>query len=252
MSFTFDDFPRTAYTAGGSILRQFGARGTFYAAPGLMGSSNGLGDQFHLDDLHCLIEDGHELGSHTFHHVSSLKTPLSVFLEEVREGRAAMEKLSGLAVSNNFAYPFGAVSAAAKRVVSREMLSCRSIFRGVNAPFADLNLLRANALYGDSDQLDLVRRLLDDNEQRKGWLIFYTHDVRENPSPYGCTPRLFESTVKSVFERRMPILSVREVLARKGRDERRSADGTKAAYVVPQSKSDAEVRLTGSQGTSVS
>ncbi len=66
VSFGFDDFPRSAYTAGGEILKNFGARGTYYVSLGLMNTSNDLGEQFRLDDLHSLVKDGHELASHTF------------------------------------------------------------------------------------------------------------------------------------------------------------------------------------------
>ena len=40
VSFTFDDFPRTAATAGAAILESFGARGTFYTAAGLMNTTS--------------------------------------------------------------------------------------------------------------------------------------------------------------------------------------------------------------------
>ena len=59
VSFTFDDFPRTAFSTGGAILEQFGARGTYYAALGLMNTSNELGEQFRSMDLDALLEKGH-------------------------------------------------------------------------------------------------------------------------------------------------------------------------------------------------
>ena len=55
VSFTFDDFPRTAYSVGGAILEKFGARGTYYVAAGLMNTSGELGEQSHADDLHSLL-----------------------------------------------------------------------------------------------------------------------------------------------------------------------------------------------------
>ena len=59
-----------------------------------------------------------------------------------------MQSIPGLLVSDNFAYPFGAVTPATKWAVGKTMLSCRSIYRGVNGSVVDLNLLRANPLYG--------------------------------------------------------------------------------------------------------
>jgi len=184
------------------------------------------GDQFRLDDLYGLSTDGHELASHTFHHVSSHSTSAGEFVQEVLLGRVAMQRLSGLVVSDNFAYPFGAVTAMTKREIGGRMLSCRSIYRGVNGPVVDLSLLRANALYGDTEQLGIVRRLLRINEELGSWLIFYTHDVQRTHSPYGCTPALLESVVKLVLDSSMKILTVNEVLANGGQagslsDERR-------------------------------
>jgi peptidoglycan/xylan/chitin deacetylase (PgdA/CDA1 family) len=213
VTFTFDDFPRTAYTVGGAILKSYGLAGTFYTALGLMKSSNHAGDHFSLDDLYSLVADGHELASHTLHHVSGRRLPTPAFLDEVLQGRAAMQRVPGLAVSDNFAYPFGAVGAAAKRAVGRSMLSCRSSYRGVNGPTVDLTLLRANPLYGDTQQLDVVRRLFRRNEALRGWLIFYTHDVRTRHSPYGCTPALLESAIKLALDSSMTILTTRDVVS---------------------------------------
>jgi hypothetical protein len=79
------------------------------------------------------------------------------------------------------------------------MTSCRGIFGGINAPDLDLNLLRANSLYGDVDQLTHVEKLISENKAKRGWLIFYTHDVRDNPSRYGCTPALLVSALSAAM-----------------------------------------------------
>jgi peptidoglycan/xylan/chitin deacetylase (PgdA/CDA1 family) len=222
VSFTFDDFPRTAYTTGGRILENYGVRGTFYAALGLMDSTNLSGQQFSLDDLHSVVTNGHELASHTLHHVSSQATSLSAFLQEVQDGRSALQQVSDhLWVSRNFAYPFGSVTSETKRVVAREMSSCRGIYRGVNRRMADISLLRANPLYGDIDQLDFVGGLIRETAESAGWLIFYTHDVRRSPSTCGCTPALLESAIKAALDRSMTILTVDEVLARALRPSKR-------------------------------
>jgi len=211
VSFCFDDFPRTAYTVGGAILTSFGARGTYYAALGLMGTQNELGDQFTRRDLDSLLADGHELASHTFSHMSCRGTPLSTFEGDVQRGRAALAEITGRDPVN-FAYPFGHVSVAAKKRVGMQMRSCRGTYGGWNRPAADLNLLRANSLYGDAERLSETKSLLADNEQHEGWLIFYTHDVRQNPTQFGCTPELLEKTVSATLERGFRIIPVEQVL----------------------------------------
>ena len=194
VSFTFDDFPRTACSMGSAILEESGARGTYYAAVGLMNSSNHLGEMFVKDDVHALLEKGHEIGSHTFAHSSGRSTPLRAFEADVQEGIKTVEDFTGRSATN-FAYPFGHVTLGTKKILAGRVTSARSIMPGFNGPEVDLNFLRAHSLYGGIEQARRAEELILENKKRKSWLIFYTHDVSHNPSLYGCTPALLERTV---------------------------------------------------------
>src|SRR6266513_668118 len=212
VSFSFDDFPRTAYTVGGAILKRLEVRGTYYAAPGLMGTTNHLGEQFCTDDVKALDQDGHELASHTFSHISSRAVSNSVYMDDVERGRAAIEKIAGTADSGNFAYPFGDVTLKAKRTLGPKLCSSRSIFPGLNGPDVDVNLLLANSLYGGDDQFGRAQQLIVENEKCRTWLIFYSHDVQSDASCYGCTPSLLESAASFAIRRGSRILPVSTVL----------------------------------------
>ena len=48
---------------------------------------------------------------------------------------------------------------------------------------------------------------------RNGWIIFYTHDVAEQPSEWGCTPAQLEAVVGYAAQR-LPVLPVRDVAVR--------------------------------------
>jgi peptidoglycan/xylan/chitin deacetylase (PgdA/CDA1 family) len=214
VSVTFDDFPRSAYTVGGSILKNYGVRGTYYVAMGLMNTSNALGDQFRMEDLRSAANEGHELASHTYSHQSSRAVSCAAFRDDVRKGWSAIREIGGQAPTRNFAFPYGKVTLSAKRAVGKEMMSCRGTYGGVNGPYVDLNLLLANSLHGDPDDLDGIAQLIRENEKRKGWLIFYTHDVSPAPSRYGCSPRFLDSTVRMAAQSGAKILPVGGVLAR--------------------------------------
>lgn len=166
VSFTFDDFPRSAYTAGGAVLEEHGVRGTYYAAAGLMNSNNELGEQFGPDDLNALLEKGHELGSHTFGHISSRSVSCSEFCADIEKGRRALQQLTGMDAVN-FAYPFGDATLKAKNTVEAVVASARGISPGLNDTELDLNHLRANRLYGDLDQAQLARNLIAANAEQK-------------------------------------------------------------------------------------
>jgi peptidoglycan/xylan/chitin deacetylase (PgdA/CDA1 family) len=212
VSFTFDDFPRTALTTGGAILEEFGSHGTFYAAPSLMGSSSELGDHFTADDLSTLLTSGHELGNHTYGHSSARSLSCDDFFADVEKGKDALEKLTEHPV-NSFCYPFGDVTLSTKKALKNLVASARGNFGGFNGPEIDLNLLRGNRIYGDIDQAPRLTGLIEENVRRRNWLIFYTHDVRPQPSPYGCTPRLLESIVAYAARCGSRILTVAQALS---------------------------------------
>jgi peptidoglycan/xylan/chitin deacetylase (PgdA/CDA1 family) len=216
VSFTFDDFPRSALTAGGEILRSHGIRGTYYAAAGMMDTSNHLGEQFRAGDLDKLLRDGHELASHTFSHLSCRSISVERFRRDVERGRRELEKITGQSDSGNFAFPFGQITLNAKRAVGQDVASSRGIMSGFNGPVIDLNMLRANSLYGDRSNHAKVRDLIVENERRQSWLIFYTHDVSPTPSPYGCTPELLEFAVSFASQSCAQVSTIAEALSETG------------------------------------
>lgn len=228
VTFSFDDFPRSALTTGGRILEDFGGRATYYVAMSLMGTNNQLGEQFRYDDLYSLVEHGHELASHTFSHVSARKTSFGVFLQDVEKGEKTIQEHIDLVPSGNFAYPYGAVTLAVKQKLGPRMRSCRGTCAGFNSPTVDLNLLRANALYGGIEQAGRARQLILENEKRRGWLIFYSHDVTPDPSPFGCTPTLFEAIVSFVAHRSSRVMTVAEVMTELGHPPAGSAGSNNA------------------------
>jgi peptidoglycan/xylan/chitin deacetylase (PgdA/CDA1 family) len=178
-----------------------------------MNKVNELGEQFHREDLDAVIADGHELASHTFSHISCKSVSASTFLADARKGRQAIEELMGKPDSGNFAFPFGDFTLKAKKLVAADAVSCRSTWKGFNGPDVDLNLLRANSLYGSRDECMMVRKLILDNERKKSWLIFYSHDVQEAPSRFGCTPALLEFAVSCALQTSTRVLTVAEVVA---------------------------------------
>jgi peptidoglycan/xylan/chitin deacetylase (PgdA/CDA1 family) len=180
-----------------------------------MNTCNEIGEQFRAEDLDSLLENGHELGSHTFSHVSCRAVACAEFREDVKRGSKAIEEMTGQD-SPNFAYPFGHITLPAKRSLGQGIASLRSIFPGFNGPEVDLNLLRANSLYGDFNDHEWADELIRENVERNSWLIFYTHDVDSQPSAYGCTPELLEAAVSCALDCGCRILTVREALAESG------------------------------------
>lgn len=197
ISFTFDDAPRTAFTTGGDILRSFSARATFFVSLGLLGSETEVGSIGSRDDLLHAMEEGDELGCHTFDHWDTWQTTPEKFMESVVRNKQALDRIFPGKCFKTFAYPISEPRPAVKCRLEKYFICCRGGGQVPNVGMADLNLLKAFFLdRRNKIDIHLVRKLIDYNTSCRGWLIFATHDVTESPSPYGCTPKLFGEVVE--------------------------------------------------------
>jgi peptidoglycan/xylan/chitin deacetylase (PgdA/CDA1 family) len=213
VSFTFDDFPKTALSVGGSILERYGRSGTYYVALGLCGQCGEMGALHDADDIRSAHARGHEIACHTYSHLDCSRAAKGTILTDITANAVMTTTLIEGAQLVNFAYPFGALSLGAKRVVGAHYASCRGTGGGINRNRVDLAHLLSQRIYAsDFDAIEL-KRLIDENGAVDGWLIFYTHDVTEQPSPYGCTPYQLETVVAYAAER-CTVLPVRDVVTR--------------------------------------
>jgi len=196
ISFTFDDFPRSALSVGGTILNHFGLTGTYYASLGLLGKEAPTGQMFVTSDLKTLFERGHELGCHTFAHCHSWDTDTETFDKSIIENRLALCRIIPGAEFKSFSYPINAPRPLTKARIGSYFLCCRGGGQTFNVGTIDLNQLSAYFLEKSRHSIQLVKEMIDRNQQNRGWLIFATHDISDNPTPFGCTPDFFENVVQ--------------------------------------------------------
>ena len=195
ISFTFDDFPRSAFTTGGAILSQYGFSGTYYASFGLMGQQRSTGEMFRREDLQELISQGHELACHTFDHCDSWETTPADFEASILKNRRAAAQLVPTVSLKTFSYPITWPRPATKRRIASLFECARGGGQSFNVGMVDLNYLKAFFIEQSRDDFDAIKHIIDDNTKAMGWLIFATHDVSHNPTRFGCTPALFERIV---------------------------------------------------------
>lgn len=212
ISFTFDDFPRTALLTGGKILRRYNLAGTYYTALGLMGGDSPSGLVFVEEDLVKALNDGHELGCHTFSHSHSWDTRPRAFEQSILQNRHALSELIPSYHFRSFSYPISSPRPMSKRVAARYFLTCRGGGQTFNSGTTDLNQLSAYFLEKAGSNLELPKALIDKSQNARGWTIFATHDVAPHPSPYGCTPEFFEEVVRYAVQSGAQILPVANAL----------------------------------------
>jgi peptidoglycan/xylan/chitin deacetylase (PgdA/CDA1 family) len=197
VSFTFDDFPRSALTQGGRILRDHDARGTYFLSFELLDTDSVSGRIASYADLEALLIEGHELGCHTFGHLDGSQVPAVEFERSIAANRTALATSALDAQFHVFAYPLNGPAVSTKKIAGHNFLACRGGGQTFNRDVIDLNLLKAYFVDQRTwGSLDEISRLIDENASAGGWLIFATHDVVDAPSAYGCTPAYFEQIVR--------------------------------------------------------
>ena len=226
ISFTFDDFPRSAFLEAGSILTRYDILGTYYVSLSLAGKQSQMGPMYQTEDLKELARLGHELGCHTFGHCHSWNTPPDIYEKAIVDNQQALNEVLPDTAFQTFSYPFSGPRLPVKQVAGKHFLCCRGgglragsfLLRHhaggqtFNSGTADLNLLCAFFLEQSRENPEAVKRLIDQNTQARGWLIFATHDVRNVPSRFGCSPSFFEQVVQWSLESGAQILPVVKAL----------------------------------------
>ena len=214
VSICFDDFPKSAATLGRAELGQRGWKATWYAAGGLMASEHPVyGQMFDADDLAALVRDGHDIGCHTYSHLDCFTASDEAVLEDYERNRAFFEE-QGLPAPKSFAFPYGSVDVSAKRLLMDRVPALRGVRPGIHEGTVDRGLLTAT---GIEDYNGGIRRALEQLNEMSGeasWLVIFTHDIRENPSPWGCTLPNLRKLFDAIEESGADVVTVAEMLER--------------------------------------
>lgn len=201
ISFTFDDFPKSAAEAGADVMNAHDIKATYYTCSGMLEKTSILGELYDAGDLKRLIAQGHEIASHTHTHLDCSLASTTTVLAEIEQNRAILRELASRDSGEHLAWPYGETHVAAKRSAAKKLATARGILPGINKKGSDLMQLRAVPIGPDDASIEQGLNAIDTVEKTGGWLIFFTHDVTENPTSYGTTPdrlrRLAERAQKS-------------------------------------------------------
>ena len=196
ISLTFDDCPKSVVDNALPLIEQEGWQATLYMSMGLCGTTNHLGLHMSESDVTAAHASGHEIADHTFSHIDVTTVSKDEFEKNVDKNQEKLNEL-GLPPSKTFAYPYGQVSIDAKKIVEQKFKGARGITSQVHRGSVDLNQFNSNRLYSGQTYkklLDDIRSLRDNPD----WLTIFTHDVRDTPSDFGCTPDQLKTVISAI------------------------------------------------------
>jgi peptidoglycan/xylan/chitin deacetylase (PgdA/CDA1 family) len=211
-SVSFDDFPKNAWTQGGPVMARHGVRGTYYTAGGFCGRTVD-GTQFYdTADLEALAAAGHEIACHGFAHQPTPSLTTAELAADAARNQDFLKPFLKGQAPVSYAFPYGRVSPRTKRFYAPRFASVRGVHPGVNIGRVDLAQLNTISLETRCWDEAAIEAAIQTVLHNRGWLILYTHDVSESPSPYGSTPAMLDWALGRVAASRIAMLPVREAL----------------------------------------
>jgi len=211
VSISFDDAPVSAATVGAEILQSNGARGTYYVCAGLDDQPGHMGDYADRTVYADLSVRGHEIACHTFSHLDCGKASAIDIVDDIDRNSAALADVA--LETTHFAYPYGDVSPDAKNALESRFGSLRALHPGLIRRGSDLNQMPAVGIEGSGGEAH-AERWIDKALAQSAWLILYTHDVREQPSDWGCRPDVLDRLIRRATAGGAEIAPVGTVLRR--------------------------------------
>jgi len=211
-SISFDDFPKNAWVQGGPVLARHGVRGTYYTAGGFCGREVDGIRYYDSEDLRELAAAGHEIGCHGFGHQPVPNLSDEELVADAARNREFLGTFLNGKTPVSYAFPFGRVSPRTKRFFASQFGSARGTHAGINIGRVDLAQLNVISLemrcWNEKAIETAIHRVLHSH----GWLILYTHDVSDNPTRYGTTPKRLDWALSRVAAARIDMLPIREAL----------------------------------------
>lgn len=211
-SFSFDDVPISAAINGAKILEEVNATGTYYVALGMEKANKQMdcNNRCFINDseIQSLYKSGHDIGCHTYSHLNLRKNRIKNIVLDCDNNTRGLQNILNTTAIEHFAYPFGMVSPGSKKELGLKYKTLRTTDHGINSGKTDMTHLRAIKLYSNSFDKNVIQATIHEAVKKNAWVIFYSHDICEDPSEWGMKTEEFKWVVKQCAESVGEILNV--------------------------------------------
>ncbi len=163
-------------------------------------------------DLRAVAAAGHEIACHGFGHQPTPGLSSEALTEDAARNAEFLKPFLNGGAAESYAFPYGLASPRTKRFYASRFTNVRGVHPRLNSGRADLALLNAVSIEKRCWDSAAVARLITRARHDRAWIIFYTHDISDDPSPYGSTPAMLSETLERLAEARIEILPMREAV----------------------------------------
>lgn len=209
--FTFDDVPRSAIHF---MLEEYPSIPcTYFISGGLCNQVINGCEICTTSDLIGVDWTLNELASHSYGHLDFRVNKVSLLVEDLKQNAKFLKKHVPKELSG-FAYPKGRYGwGGQKSLLKSKVKYARTTKFGLNIKRVRRYGIKAIPLYEKFYTLEDISKLLS---QAAGYndvmVVFYTHDVTDNFSDFGCSRKYFSAVLKLVEDNKFKITTVSKAL----------------------------------------
>jgi len=210
ISIVFDDNYDNQYANAWPLMENRGIVGTFYVLTSTVNRANYMS----YADLQMLQSAGNEIGSHSVSHTSFTLLEEQQIRDECLNSKVTLES-NGLVISN-FAYPNGYTTSGIDAIVGEYYLSGRTAYISpfmVGLP-TDQFRLPAFSEEDMSNELDLLKNMVDQVQSSDSWGIFLFHKIvpGDYVSDYTTSMEDFETFLDYIIQKGVPTITINQGL----------------------------------------
>ncbi|WP_241078480.1 polysaccharide deacetylase family protein [Natranaerofaba carboxydovora] len=207
MILTFDDGYKTDYEVVYPILEEKGIQAVTYISP--IFAEKKLGEYMNWEQIKALDEAGWDVEDHTYSHPNMTELTEQDIHQEMEKVNETFEK-KGLDIPEHHALPHGAYNDTVKDLLFSYRTTVRKAENTLNPfPLEDKFL---DAVDMGIHSTDGLKRLIDKAIEKRKIVIFFTHDVQDDPFDYGITTDKFKSVVEYAVDQDIEILTLTELM----------------------------------------
>ncbi len=205
VTFSFDDGFRNTYEVGLPILDAAGIKST----QAIITKSFSDPTYITAEEVRNARQRGHEIASHTRHHLDLTTITPQKLTNQVRGSRNDLIAL-GITPIDTFVYPYGSYNADVIAAVEKAgYKGARGVQSGFNTPMTNKWALSDQHVTSDVTYAQ-IKGWIDEAVAKKQWLILELHQQNSNGGTYSNDPALLQQVVNYITSKSIKTVTLGE------------------------------------------
>lgn len=208
ISVTFDDGLKSTYNNALPVLNSLGMKSTFYVNYSTLGTTGYMTK----NQVKTLNSQGHEIGSHSYHHVDLATLSSDEVSTEVTTNNTQLRALLRKSI-NSFATPFGSYNDSVLDIVMSQHTSQRDTGGQLNYLYSFTPRVIHSKVITKSTTLAEINALIAQANTEHAWLVLTFHGIGSDSEDYTITKATLQKYLQAVKNSKITVMPLNQALS---------------------------------------